>query len=50
MRSKQDEELQLEVIRGGAAPTLTNVQLGTGQYDHEIVISATKENPFYILC
>ncbi len=53
IKVKQDEALCLEVIGGGAAPTLgtSNVQIGIagGQCDHEIVISANKENPDCIL-
>ncbi len=44
---KQDEDLRLEVIEGGAAPTLNTatVQIGTvgGSYEHEI--SVNQENP-----
>ncbi len=44
LKVKQDEDLRLEVIGGGAAPTLgtATVQIGIagGPYEHEIIISA----------
>ncbi len=50
---RQDENLRLEVIGGGTAPTLgtATVQIGIagGSYEHEIVISANRENPNCIL-
>ncbi len=53
LKVKQDENLCLEVIGGGAAPTLgtATVQVGIvgGSYEHEIVISANRENPNCIL-
>ncbi len=48
LKVKQDEDLPLEVIRGGAAPTLGTaiVQIGIagGSYKHEVVISTNQEN------
>ncbi len=48
LKVKQDEDLRLEVIGGGAAPTLdtVTVQIGLvgGSYEHEIVISTNREN------
>ncbi len=48
LKVKQDENLRLEVIGGGAAPTLgtATVRIGIagGSYEHEIVISANREN------
>ncbi len=53
LKVRQDENLRLEVIGGGAAPTLgtATVQIGIagGTYEHEIVISANRENPNCIL-
>ncbi len=53
LKVRQDENLRLEVIGGGAAPTLgtATVQIGIagGSYKHEIVISANRENPNCIL-
>ncbi len=53
LKVRQDENLRLEVIWGGAAPTLdtATVQIGIagGLYEHEIVISANRENPNCIL-
>ncbi len=53
LKVRQDENLRLEVIRGGVAPTLgtATVQIGIagGSYEHEIVISANRENPNCIL-
>ncbi len=53
LKVRQDENLRLEVIGGGAAPTLgtATVQIGIpgGSYEHEIVISANRENPNCIL-
>ncbi len=53
LKVRQDEDLHLEVIGGGAAPTLgtATVQIATarGSYEHEIVISANRENPNCIL-
>ncbi len=53
LKVRQDEDLRLEVIGGGAAPTLctATVQIGIagGSYEHEIVISAKRENPNCIL-
>ncbi len=50
---KQDEDLCLEVIGGGAALTLgtATVQLGIagGSHEQEVVISANRENPNCIL-
>ncbi len=54
LKVKQDKELHLEVILGGAVPALgtANVQIGIagGQHDYETVISANKENPNCIFC
>ncbi len=53
LKVRKDENLRLEVIGGGAAPTLgtATVQIGIagGSYEHEIVISANRENPNCIL-
>ncbi len=53
LKVKQDEALHLEIIGGGAAPTLgtITVQIGIagGHYQHEIVISANRKNPNCIL-
>ncbi len=53
LKVRQDENLRLEVIGGGASPTLgtATVQNGIagGSYEHEIVISANRENPNCIL-
>ncbi len=53
LKLQQDEDLRLEVIRGGAAPTLgtATVQIGIagGSYEQEVVISANQENPNCIL-
>ncbi len=53
LKVKQDEDLRLEVIRGGAAPTLgtATVQIGItgGTYEQEVVISAKRENPNCVL-
>ncbi len=53
LKVRQDEDLRLEVSGGGAAPTLgtATVQIGIagGSYEHEIVISANRENPNCIL-
>ncbi len=53
LKVRQDENLRLEVIGGGTAPTLGTaaVQIGIagGSYEHEIVISANRENPNCIL-
>ncbi len=53
LKVRQNENLRLEVIGGGAAPTLgtATVQIGIagGSYEHEIVISANRENPNCIL-
>ncbi len=53
LKVKQDEDLRLEVIGGGAAPTLGTaiVQIGIagGLYEHEVVISANREKPNCIL-
>ncbi len=50
---RQDENLRLEVIGGGAAPTLgtATVQIGIagGSFEHMLVISANRENPNCIL-
>ncbi len=44
MKVRQDENLRLEVIGGGAAPTLgtatVHIRIAGGSYEHEIVISA----------
>ncbi len=53
LKVQQDEDLHPEVIEGGTAPTLgtATVQIGIvgGSYEHEIVISANRENPNCIL-
>ncbi len=53
LKVRQDESLCLEVIGEGAAPMLdtANVEIGIagGSYEHEIVISASRENPNCIL-
>ncbi len=53
LKVRQDEDLRLKVIGGGAAPTLgtATVQIGIagGSYEHEIVISANREDPNCIL-
>ncbi len=53
LKVKQDENLHLEVIGGGAAPTLgkATVQTGIagGSYEQEVVISANRENPNCIM-
>ncbi len=53
MKLKTDEDLHLEVIGGGAAPTLgtATVQIGIagGTYEQEVVVSANWENPNCIL-
>ncbi len=49
LKVKTDEDLQLEVIGGGAAPKLgtATVQIGIagGTYEQEVVVSANRENP-----
>ena len=53
LKVRQDEDLRLKVIGGGAAPTLgtATVQIGIagGSYEHDIVISANREDPNCIL-
>ncbi len=53
LKLKTDEDLRLEVIGGGAAPTLgtATVQIGIarGTYEQEVVVSANRENPNCIL-
>ncbi len=53
LKVKQDEDLRLKIIGGGAAPmvVMATIQIGIagGQYKHEIVISANRENPNCIL-
>ncbi len=53
LKLKTDECLRLEVIGGGAAPTLgtATVQIGIagGTYEQEVVVSANWENPNCIL-
>ncbi len=53
LKVKQDEDLHLEVIGGGTAPTIgsATVQIGIagGSYDQELGISANRENPTCIL-
>ena len=53
LKLKTDEDLRLEVIREGAAPTLgtATVQIGIagGSYVQEVVVSANRENPNCIL-
>ncbi len=53
LKLKTDEDLRLEVIGGGAAPTLgtATVQIGIagGSYEQEVVVSANRENPNCIL-
>ncbi len=53
LKVRQDENLRLEGIGGGAAPMLgtATVQIGIagGSYEHEIVISANRENHNCIL-
>ncbi len=49
LKVKQDEDLRLEVIRCSAAPTLgtttVQIRIARGSYEHEVVISANRENP-----
>ncbi len=53
LKVRQDEDLRLGVIGGGAAPTLgtatVQIWIAGGSYEHEIVISANRENPNCIL-
>ncbi len=53
LKVKQDEDLCLEVIGGGAAPTLgtatVQIRIAPGSYKHEVGISANWENPNCIL-
>ncbi len=53
LKLRTDEDLRLEVIGGGAAPTLgtATVQIGItgGTYEQEVVVSANRENPNCIL-
>ncbi len=53
LKLKKDGDLHLEVIGGGAAPTLgtAKVQIGItgGSYEQELVVSANRENPNCIL-
>ncbi len=53
LKLKTDEDLRLEVIGEGAAPTLgtATVQIGIagGTYEQEVVVSANRENPNCIL-
>ncbi len=53
LKLKTDEDLRLEVIGGGAAPTLgtATVRIGIagGTYEQEVVVSANRENPNCIL-
>ncbi len=53
LKLKTDQDLRLEVIGGGAAPTLgtATVRIGIvgGTYEQEVVVSANQENPNCIL-
>ncbi len=53
LKLKTDEELRLEVIGGGAAPTLgtatVQIRITGGTYEQEVVVSANRENPNCIL-
>ncbi len=53
LKPKTDEDLRLEVIGGGAAPTLgtATVRIGIagGTYEQEVVVSANRENTNCIL-
>ncbi len=53
LKLKKDEDLHLEVIGAGAAPTLgmATVQIGIAadSYEQEVVVSAKRENPNGIL-
>ncbi len=53
LKLKTDEDLRLEVIGGGAAPTLgtATVQIGIagGTYEQEVLVSANRENSNCIL-
>ncbi len=53
LKLKTDEDLRLEVIGGGAAPTLSTatIQIGIagGTYEQEVVVSANREKPNCIL-
>ncbi len=53
LKLKKDEDLRLEVIGGGAGPTLgtATVQIGItgGSYEQEVVVSVNRENPNCIL-
>ncbi len=53
LKVKQDEDLRLEVIRGGAASTLgmatVQIRIVRCSYEHEIIISANREKPNCIL-
>ncbi len=53
LKLKTDEDLHLEVIGAGAAPTLgtATVRIGItgGIYEQEVVLSANRENPICIL-
>ncbi len=53
LKLKTDEDLRLEVIGGGAAPTLgtATVRIGIagGTYEQEVVVSVNQENPNCIL-
>ncbi len=53
LKLKTDESLWLEVIGGGAAPTLgtatVQIEIAGGTYEQEVVISANRENPNCIL-
>ncbi len=53
LKLKADEDLHLEVIGGGAAPTLgtatVQIRIAGGTYEQEVVVSANRENPNCIL-
>ncbi len=53
LKLKTDEDLRLEVIGGGAAPTLGTatvwIGIAGGTYEQEVVVSANRENPNCIL-
>ncbi len=53
LKLKTDEDLRLEVIGGGAAPTLGTatvwIGIAGGTYEPEVIVSANRENPNCIL-